>query len=253
MVDRLGDGLPHQSGRTYAAFEPRVVAHLNDSRNAAPLFADQLSVSAIELDLARRIRTVAQFVLQPNDEDGVALAVRCPSRHQKTAQTIRRLRQYKERVAHRRRHKPLVSVETETAVGRRLRQRRIGAKIRTALVFGHAHADKGRSFQARRPKAAVVFARVDSGQPFVRNVWRVPQGRNRAIGHCERAVYATLDLPEHVSPGGARHVRSGFWIRPGTRVKAGRESNFEQLMPGRVKIDFVEPVTITVESAKLRG
>ena len=36
-------------------------------------------------------------------------------------------------------------------------------------------------------------------------------------------------------------------------MKTGLKSNFEQLVPGRVKIDFVEPVTVAVERMKLRG
>src|SRR5262245_39643966 len=81
----------------------------------------------------------------------------------------------------------------------------------------------------------------------------MPQSRDRAIGHCERTVHAAFDLPEHVSPAGAGYVRSRFWICPGTRVKTGRKCDFEQLMPGRVKIDLVEPVTVTIEGAQLRG
>ena len=69
VMDRLGNRLPHQGGRTYAAIESRVVTHLYDGRNAAPLFADELSVGAMKLDLARRIRAIAEFVLQPKYED----------------------------------------------------------------------------------------------------------------------------------------------------------------------------------------
>ena len=206
----------------------------------------------MKLDLARRIRAIAELVLEPKYEDRVALAVRRPSRHQKAAQAVRRLRQHKERIAHRRRHEPFVAIEAETAVGGRLRACRIGAQVRAALVLGHAHADKCRSLQTRRPKAAIVFARVNSRQPFVRDLRRVPQCRHRAIGHRERAINAAFDLPEHVSPGGAGHVRARFWICPRTRMKTSLEGDFEQLMPGRVKLDFVEPVTVTVECTKLR-
>ena len=36
-------------------------------------------------------------------------------------------------------------------------------------------------------------------------------------------------------------------------MKTSLECDFEQLMPGRVKLDFVEPVAVTVECTKLRG
>src|SRR4029077_1737125 len=36
-------------------------------------------------------------------------------------------------------------------------------------------------------------------------------------------------------------------------MKTSPESDFEQLMPSRVKLDFVEPVAVTVERPKLRG
>ena len=62
MVDRLGNRLSHQGRRAYAAIEPRVVAHLNDRRNSAPLLADELSVGAMKLGLARGVRTIAELV-----------------------------------------------------------------------------------------------------------------------------------------------------------------------------------------------
>ena len=35
-------------------------------------------------------------------------------------------------------------------------------------------------------------------------------------------------------------------------MKTGIESNLEQLMPGRVKVDFVEPMAVAIKRTKLR-
>ena len=63
VMDCLGNCLSHQSRRTYAAIESSVVTHLDDGRNASSLFAYELSIGAMKLDLARSIRAVTEFVL----------------------------------------------------------------------------------------------------------------------------------------------------------------------------------------------
>src|SRR6476620_4292079 len=110
MMRRLRDGTPHEAGRAEDAVEARVHDHLDDRRDAASLFTDATRPRALEPDLRRCVRSVAELVLEPVDVEGVALAVRQDARQQVTRQPARRLREDEEYVAHRRRAEPLVPV-----------------------------------------------------------------------------------------------------------------------------------------------
>jgi hypothetical protein len=85
MVGRLGDGAAHQPGRAEHAVEPGVVDHLDDRPDAAALFADELRERAVEFDLRRGVRAVAELVLQPLDVEPVAR----PSREHPREQVAR--------------------------------------------------------------------------------------------------------------------------------------------------------------------
>ena len=111
VVDRRGDPRAHPGGGAEAAVEAGVVDHLDDRRHAATLLADHPRPGAAELDLAGGVRAVAELVLEPLDLDRVALAVGGEARHQKAGEPALGLGEDEERVAHRRRHEPLVAGE----------------------------------------------------------------------------------------------------------------------------------------------
>ena len=183
---------------------------------------------------------------------GVALTVRRPARHQEAAQAFRRLRQHQEGVAHGRRHEPLMAIEAERAITRRLGAGDVGAQVRAALVLGHAHADERGTLFPDRAKAAVVAAAIDFRQPRRGDLRRLPQGRHRAIGHGERATDPAFDLHEQVEPGRARHVRTRFRLRPRARMQAGAQRDRQQFMPGRMEFDLIDAVTVAVEGTQGR-
>ncbi len=250
-MHRLRQRRPHQPGRADGAIEPGVIAHLDDGRDAAPLLADQLREGALEFDFARGVRLVAELVFQPVDAHGIARAVRRPARHQEAGKPLGRLREHEEGVAHRRRHEPFVAVETECAVGG-LGARHVGAQIRAALVFGHAHADERAALFARGRKTRVVAAREQARQPFRRDLGRLPQRRHRAVGHGDRAIDPALDLREHVSAGGARDMRAFLRLRPGAGMQPGFAGDRQHGVPGRMKLDLVDAVAEAVEALELR-
>src|ERR1051326_1441930 len=64
---------------------------------------------AVELDLARCVGTVAELVLEALDVKSVACAIRKDAGQQEARQSAWRLREHEERIAHRRRHEPLVA------------------------------------------------------------------------------------------------------------------------------------------------
>ena len=126
----------------------------------APSLADELRIGTVKFHLARCIRAIAELVLQTQDLDRIALTIRRPSRHQKTAQTFRRLRENQESIAHRRRHEPFVAMQAEDPVACRLARVLLVRRSeppwfsvipmpRSAEVFsvqdesrGHSHAKK---------------------------------------------------------------------------------------------------------------
>src|SRR6185437_9584075 len=251
MMHRLRHRLPHQAGGADGAVEPRVIAHLDDGRDAAPLLADQFGIGAVEFDLARGVRFVAELVLEPVDVDRVALAVRRPARHQETAQALRRVGEDEEGVAHRRRHEPFVTVKPEAAVSG-LGAGDVGAQVGAALVLGHAHADERGSFLARRAEMRIVVVREDAWQPFLGDGAVLPQRRYRTVGHGQRAQHAAFDLAEHVAAGRAQHMRARLRIGPRARMQAALQRQSHQRVPCGMKLDLIQTMTETVEGLELR-
>ena len=71
VKQRLGERLAHQRGAADRAVEARVVDHLHDGRQPSALFAEEPRPRALELDLARSVRAVAQLVLEALQADAV--------------------------------------------------------------------------------------------------------------------------------------------------------------------------------------
>src|SRR5439155_18587586 len=86
VVSRLRDSVAHSRGRADDAVEARVIDHLDDRPDPAPLLPDQLRPGAAELDLAGGIRAIAELVLQPLEEKLVAGSVRKDAREQEARQ-----------------------------------------------------------------------------------------------------------------------------------------------------------------------
>ena len=78
------------------------------------------------------------------------------------------------------------------------------------------------------------------------------QRRHRAIGHRDRAVHAAFDLRQHEGAGGARDMRARARLRPGAGMQSGADRKREQRVPGRIKFDLVDAITVTVIPAQYR-
>ena len=92
MPGGFGDGLAHPCRGPVDAVEPGARDHLDDGPHTAALLAEERTESAVELDLAGRVRPVSELVLQSLDAEHVALAILENPRHQEAAQSRRRLR-----------------------------------------------------------------------------------------------------------------------------------------------------------------
>ena len=223
VVQRERQRVPHQAGGAERAVQPRQRPHGQDLRHAAPLLADEPGERAVELHLRAGVGVVAELVLQSLDRDRVDRAVGAPARQEQAAQTLRRLRQHQEGVAHRRREEPLVACEAEApppgvlAVG--LGARGVRANVRAALLLGHAHAHRQGGLGRRRGEARVVGR---GGQPRAEGGLQrrvgAQRGRHR-VAHRDRAQHRGLELGgEHETRGAlqvpARPLAPGRAVQP---------------------------------------
>ena len=84
VMQRLDQRLAHHAGRTDHAVEPRVSAHLEYGRHAAPLLPEQSPVGRDKLDFRGGIRAVAHLVLEALNPHTVFRPVRLEPRHEQT-------------------------------------------------------------------------------------------------------------------------------------------------------------------------
>ena len=109
VVQRQRQRAAHQARGAERAIEARQRAHREDLRQAAALVADAPGERVDELDLRAGVGLVAELVLEALDAHGVERAVGQPARQEEARRAGGRLRDHEERVAHRRRHEPLVA------------------------------------------------------------------------------------------------------------------------------------------------
>ena len=214
VVRGLRERLAHQRCGTGDAVEPGVVHHLDDRRDAASLVADPQRKRAVELDLARRVGTVAELVLEPLDAKRVARSVRQHARQEEARQAAGRLREDEKRVAHRGRAEPLVPGQRVRVTVERLGAGRVGAHVRTALLLGHRHPAQRAALLAQRAQAGLVGRRRQHRLEQRGEIRPAAQHRHRRIRHRDGAAVPRLDLRPHREARGARDVRAGTGLAP---------------------------------------
>ncbi len=227
MVRRLRDGAPHQRRRAQHAVEPRVHDHLQDRPHPSSLVAHQPRDRAVERDLGRRVRAVAELVLQPLDPEPGLWPL-----EQEAREPGRRLREHEERVAHRCGAEPFVPVQ-QPHIAVLSRHGLVCAHVRTALPLRHRHpAERVAARQPRSPLGGQVRLRAQCG--------------HRCERHRERAADAGLDLAEQHEERGARDVRSGLPLDPRQGLHVRLEADPEERVPRRVELDLVDPLAVPV-------
>ncbi|MPM71592.1 hypothetical protein SDC9_118560 [bioreactor metagenome] len=206
---RLHRGLAHHGGAAEHAVQTRVGGHFDDGGNAAPFLADQDAECVMELHLAAGVAAVAHLVFQALDVHGVFAPIVAPARHVEAAQrAVVRTQPGDDqvRVAHRRRVKPLVAVEqifpAAPARCHGLRQRGVGAHVRSALLFRHAHADPDAFLLGNGRVALVVLGGKQLAAKPVPQCRFAPQQGDAGLRHRGRAQRALLYLPVQVKTGG---------------------------------------------------
>lgn len=249
-MHRLSHRLPHQRGRPHHTVEPGRRHHLDDGAHPAALLTDPAGPRTVELDLARRVGTVPQLVLEPLDQEHVARPVGQHARYEEAGQPAGRLRQYEKAVAHRRRTEPLVTGEQILPVGvQRARARRVGAYVAAALLLRHAHPEEHTGLLGGGPQPRLVPMGGQPGLPLGRELRIRTQRRNRGMGHRHRTAVPGLRLSPHQEPGRTAQMAPG--PAPGIGQPGG-DGLPQQLMPGRMEVDLVDPVPVPVMGAQLR-
>jgi hypothetical protein len=181
----------------------------------------------------------------------VVAAVGPVARHQIAGEAAFRLGEHKERVAHWRRHEPLVAGNLDVITfGYRLGD--VGAHVGAALALGHAHAERDALLHPPRQRPGVVVARLNFRQPFLEQSGLGPECADAGVRHGDGAKVAALGLGREVEahgPADEWSLRLTAVVRRG--VDAVADALFHQRMIGRVKFDEVEAVALAVHRPEL--
>ena len=252
-MERLRERHAHEAGAAGHAVEPGVVHHREDRAHAALFVPDAARPGAAVLDLARRIRAVAELVLEPLDVERVAAAIGPPARHEEAGgrRTGARQREREQRVAHRRGVEPFVSDQLVDVAADRVGERAVRAHVAAALLLGHAHPDRRGGLVARGQAARVVARREHARLPLVGHRLLGAQRRNARVGHRDRTGVARLHLVQDRVHRRARHVGARARLAPRQRVHRVLHRERHQRVPGGMERDLVDPMAEAVERGEL--
>ncbi len=210
----VGDGVrivmrtPHQRRRLHAVREARPVDHLGHLHEAAIETADCIGNRTFELDLARRHRAGAEFVLETDDAVMVRRSVIEPPRHQKQTNALRAVdRAFRPRQQH---HdfrigigaEPFLAVQPPVIAflhGRRGQLADVGA----ALLLRHELPTLRELRHVGLREAVEILC-------LQRVVAEARQQPRRAVGDVDRTAEAKLGLIEEKREGMLGHGRIGI-------------------------------------------
>src|SRR6476660_9495327 len=93
----------------------------------------------------------------------------------------------------------------------RNRRRRIGANVRAALAFGHAHANSDGLLLLPGSEARVVAPREQLRQYGAGEGRLMQEGSHGGVGHGDRTAMAGLHLRRHIAAGTAGNMGPRPW------------------------------------------
>ena len=192
--------------------------HLEDRPDPVALLPETVGQGAFHLDLGRGVGAVAELVLEAHQTDGVP-PVGQPARHQEAGQPSGRLRERQETVGHRGRAEPLVAGQA-VVLSIRLGACPTRPDIGAALLLRHRHAHRGRRFAIDGQERGIVEGGGQAGSPDGVEGRVRTQGRDRGVGHGQRAADRGFDLREHVDQRRVSDVASRRAVRGGGDVAA---------------------------------
>ncbi len=254
MVERLRQRPAHQPRGAHRAIGAGELDAGHEGGDPVALPADPPSEGAVELHLHRRIRAIAELVLEALKLQRVHRPVRPEARDEKGRGPVLGLREREEGVAHRRRDEPLVSGD-RVAVLRRLRAGDVRPHIGAALPLGHGDAERQPELLLPWPEARVVVPRHDLLDQLGRDGRLARERGDRGPRHRDRVQVPVLDLRHHVAAGRARHlgrgVLAGALRRPGRGVQVRPDALLHEMMVGGMILDHVAAEPLGVERVQL--
>src|SRR4029079_6588857 len=96
----------------------------------------------------------------------------------------------------------------------------------------------------------VVIERGHERLPLRGQARRLANRGHCRVRHGDRTSMAALDLGPDVESRRASRVGAGPWLAPGERVEAVTDSDLHQLVPGRMELDLVDPLTEAIVRAQ---
>ena len=136
-----------------------------------------------------------------------------------------------------------------------LRGRAVGAHIRAALLFRHAHAERDAGFLHGRFLARIIFAGDDFRRPGPLDTRRGHDRRNRGVRHRDRAEMAAFKTRRQIEADGARLMGDTFFIRqafPWRALQANGNGPAHQRVIGGVELDKIDALSGRTVGSQLR-
>ena len=206
VMHRKREAHAHQTGGCGDAIQSRELNHFDDGLNAAALLADPPGEGLGEFDLGGGVRPVAELVLEPLQTQRVERAVGTKTRHEKTGEAARGLREHEKGIAHRRREKPFMAGDLVFVFRDALRARGVGANIAAALLLRHAHPQSRALLLPERPEGSIVDARGDERHQLHEMLGRGRERGDAGMRHGHGTEMARLDPAREVVQSRARHM-----------------------------------------------
>ena len=171
--NRLHGGAAQNGRAAQHAVQPRVAGHFDDGGNASAFLAHENAPGVLQLHFRAGVAAVAYLVLEALHTHGVLASVGTPARHEKTGMTAEltacrgHASHHQMGVAHGGREKPFVAAQQILAAATSLMHgashRGVGAHVRAALFFRHAHAYPDGFFLVQGQIACVVLVAEQPG------------------------------------------------------------------------------------------
>jgi hypothetical protein len=195
---------------------------------------------------------VPALVLETLDLKPISRAVRQPPGNYETGNAFIRSRERQKHVGMRDREEPLVPNQRISSIGVPGRAGLGLTQVRAALLFRHGHADRAAALLGRRQRTGVVFSRRNEVAEVRPASGIALQDRNSRIGHAERAADAVFPLVPKVGHHGARNLSALARLRPAERMKFVAHGERHKLVPGRMKLDLIDPAAPAIMRAQFR-
>ena len=126
--------------------------------------------------------------------------------------------------------------------------RGVGPDVRATLLLCHRHPEQRAGLA--RCQLWTVLARIQSWQPFLRQIRRQPEGLDSCMAHGNRAGMAGLNLREQHELRRTQRIGAPTRSLPCGRVSTRRHSRTDDPVVRRMVLNFVNPMPVLAVCAQ---